>query len=130
MTDFNMAFNADTLPAIYNEGMVSQINDVLTNMRGSGRTSAIIHSLRAGDNVICADSKQALLLERAVWSLGIEGIRIFTAKNFSDAEYELAGWRPVKRLVVDHGFLDRAYINAVVSVNKDWLALKSLTECR
>lgn len=111
----------EDLPECYNRLMLNNVNMLLEEMRGVGRTTEMIYSLKDGDVIICANHRSATRIRLVAKSTGAE-VTTIVAENFQQANERLRGIS-LQRCIADHEFLDKAYVDAVKSVNREWRSL-------
>ena len=89
----------------------------LRSARGSGRTTALVESLKTGDRVVFTESREA---ERVKWlcrELGVEIETTVVSPKQPDIIFEQG--TPTGRTVFDHSWVEQFYIEGLAKLQRD-----------
>lgn len=99
-------------------GIKGAIRVFMTCARGTGRSEALVSSLKKGDMVVCHNPQETKRLVNICRDRKIEGVKIITCTK-DKLHYLHQHPRPEGRLIFDHSWIESFYINAIEGAERD-----------
>lgn len=89
----------------------SVLNGFITAARATGRTSAMINSLKDGDVVVVSFEGEAGNIRRKCEERGVF-VNVICAKTIDELEFKIRGLRNID-IYFEHTFVERAFLDAI-----------------
>ncbi|GMQ53463.1 hypothetical protein [Halopseudomonas aestusnigri] len=104
-------------------GISGAAQTYLQAARRTGRTTAMLESLKDGDRVLCDSEREAARLRRLIKERGLR-VEVL-AVSPSQPMVAFQRGTPSGRTVFDHSWVEQFYLNAVESARRDLLSLET-----
>lgn len=98
-------------------GVQGAVNIYCQSARRTGRTTALVESLKDGDRVVFTDRREADRVRQMCTELGVTIITMVVDPNKPDAVFSAGS--SAGRTVFDHSWVEQYYMNAIARAQKD-----------